>query len=168
MRSLLATLLLISTPILAATACANLKNLSIPNTKITLAESVAAGAFRPPTGDKGGAQQFADLPAFCRIQATLTPTSDSDIKIELWMPVAARWNSEASRYWQWRTRRRSKHTRRSAGRRCARGIRGSGQQYRARRRLQLCHRPPGKGQGFRLSLLARNDHCVQGADRRLL
>src|ERR1022692_4004821 len=98
MRSLLATLfatlLLISGPILAATACADLKNLSIPNTKITLAESVAAGAFRPPACDKGGAQQFADLPAFCRIQATLAPTSDSDIKIELWMPAVANWNGK--------------------------------------------------------------------------
>src|SRR5579863_1637388 len=90
----LATLSLISGPIFAATACADLKNLSIPNTKITLAESVAAGAFRPAAGDKGGAQQFADLPAFCRIQAALTPTSDSDIKIELWMPAAARWNGK--------------------------------------------------------------------------
>src|SRR5579872_1462679 len=93
MRSLLAMLLVISAPVLAATACADLKNFSIPNTKITLAETVAAGAFRPPAGDKGG-QQFADLPAFCRIQATLTPTSDSDIKIELWMPAAARWNGK--------------------------------------------------------------------------
>jgi feruloyl esterase len=94
MRSLLAALLLVSAPILAATACTDLKNLSLPNTKITLAETVAAGAFRPPAGGKGGPQQFADLPAFCRVQATLTPTSDSDIKIELWMPVAASWNGK--------------------------------------------------------------------------
>jgi len=94
LRALLAAIFLAPVPILAATACTDLKNLSIPNTKITLAESVAAGAFRPPAGDKGGAQQFADLPAFCRIQATLTPTSDSDIKIELWMPAAARWNGK--------------------------------------------------------------------------
>jgi feruloyl esterase len=92
MRSLLAALLLTSVPVLAATACAGLKNLSLANTKITLAETVAAGAFRPPAGGKAGPQQFADLPAFCRIQATLAPTSDSDIKIELWMPVAASWN----------------------------------------------------------------------------
>jgi feruloyl esterase len=93
-RALLTGLVLTSAPILAATACADLKNLSIRNTKITFAESVAAGAFRPPAGDKGGEQQFADLPAFCRIQATLTPTSDSDIKIELWMPAAASWNGK--------------------------------------------------------------------------
>ncbi len=69
MRSLLAALLRTSAPILAAIGCENLKNLSISNTKITLAETVAAGAFRPPAGGKGGPQQFADLPAFCRVQS---------------------------------------------------------------------------------------------------
>jgi len=32
---------------------------------------------------------FTNLPAFCRIAATLTPTSDSDINIELWSGTAA-------------------------------------------------------------------------------
>jgi hypothetical protein len=30
-------------------------------------------------------------PAFCRVAATLTPTSDSDIKIEVWLPLSG-WN----------------------------------------------------------------------------
>jgi feruloyl esterase len=34
---------------------------------------------------------FTNLPAFCRIAATLTPTSDSNIKIEVWMPYSS-WN----------------------------------------------------------------------------
>jgi feruloyl esterase len=92
--ALAATLALSSGPILAATGCTELRNLSLPNAKITLAEPVAAGAFRPPAGGKGGAQPFGDLPAFCRVQATLTPTSDSDIKIELWLPAAASWNGK--------------------------------------------------------------------------
>jgi len=33
------------------------------------------------------------LPAFCRVAATLRPSSDSDIKIEVWMP-AANWNGK--------------------------------------------------------------------------
>ncbi|HEY2844921.1 MAG TPA: hypothetical protein VGJ09_14770, partial [Bryobacteraceae bacterium] len=90
----LTLLALVPAPILAATSCADLKSLSLPNTRITLAEPVAAGAFPPPAGGKGGPQQFADLPAFCRVQATLTPTSDSDIKIELWMPAASSWNGK--------------------------------------------------------------------------
>ena len=36
---------------------------------------------------------MADLPAFCRVAATLTPSSDSDIKIEVWLP-AANWNGK--------------------------------------------------------------------------
>ena len=30
---------------------------------------------------------LSNLPAFCRVTATLTPTSDSDIKIEVWLPA---------------------------------------------------------------------------------
>jgi feruloyl esterase len=36
---------------------------------------------------------MADLPAFCRVEATLTPSSDSDIKIEVWLPTAD-WNGK--------------------------------------------------------------------------
>ena len=88
-RSQLALAAILSAaPIFAATACADLAKLPLPNTKITLAESVAAGAYRPPAN----AAQFADLPGFCRVQATLTPSTDSDIKIEVWLPEATRWN----------------------------------------------------------------------------
>ena len=59
---------------------------------ITLAQSVAAGAFTPPgPAAPGGAQAFSTLPAFCRVAATLAPTSDSDIKIEVWLPATG-WN----------------------------------------------------------------------------
>jgi feruloyl esterase len=33
------------------------------------------------------------LPAYCRVAATLTPTSDSDIKIEVWLPSEG-WNGK--------------------------------------------------------------------------
>jgi feruloyl esterase len=96
-------LVLASTPLPAATACANLKNLSVPaltggagvpHAAITMAQPVAAGAFQPPPGGRGGPQQFAGLPEFCRVQATLTPSSDSDIKVEVWLPLAAAWNGK--------------------------------------------------------------------------
>src|SRR5690606_20323533 len=64
----------------------------------TGAELVAPGAFRPPAapgapppGVGGGA--YADLPEFCRVQATLRPTSDSDIKVEVWLPARG-WNGK--------------------------------------------------------------------------
>lgn len=77
--------------------CERLTSLSRPNTAVTLAQSVDAGQFAPPAGraggGRGGANPFAALPAFCRVAATLTPVSDSEIKIEVWLP-AANWNGK--------------------------------------------------------------------------
>jgi feruloyl esterase len=74
-----------ATPVAAAT-CASLTALTLPDTTITAAQLVPAGTYTAPNG-----QVFTDLPGFCRIAATLTPTSDSDIKIEVWMPFST-WN----------------------------------------------------------------------------
>ncbi len=79
-----------------AATCESLKSLSLENTTITLAESVAAGGFSLPAQGQATAQQnaiFNQLPAFCRVAATLKPSSDSDIKIEVWMPLA-NWNGK--------------------------------------------------------------------------
>jgi hypothetical protein len=66
-----------------------LSSLKLENATVTTAQSVAAGAFTPPQGGgRGGGAQFKDLPAFCRVAATLTPTTDSDIKIEVWLPAS--------------------------------------------------------------------------------
>src|SRR5579862_5773257 len=79
----------------AAATCESLSSLQLPDAKITLAQTVAAGAFTVPNGrgGRGGANPYEALPAFCRVAATLTPTSDSDIKIEVWLPVAD-WNQK--------------------------------------------------------------------------
>ena len=53
--------------------------------------SVQAGAFTPDAQGESG--DFTALPAFCRVAATLTPTSDSDIKIEVWLPASG-WNGK--------------------------------------------------------------------------
>jgi len=80
--------------ILAATACQDLSRLSLTNTTVTLAQTVAAGSFSSaPVNGRGGGP-IPDLPAFCRIQATLKPSRDSNIKMELWMPVAPSWNGK--------------------------------------------------------------------------
>ncbi len=77
-----------------ATACDSLSSLALPNTTITLAQAVDAGAFRPPTpAQVAAARGFGELPAFCRVAATLRPSADSDIKIEVWMPLAD-WNGK--------------------------------------------------------------------------
>jgi feruloyl esterase len=79
----------------AATFCENLTKLSLANTTITQAQNIGAGGFTPPAGAGArGGNPFANLPAFCRVQATLKPSSDSDIRVELWLPVAASWNGK--------------------------------------------------------------------------
>ena len=60
----------------------------LPETTITAAQSIPAGTYTAPNG-----QVFTHLPAFCRVAATLTPTSDSDIGIEIWMPASS-WNGK--------------------------------------------------------------------------
>jgi len=81
-------------PSAAATACENLINLDLRQATINAAQIVAAGAFIPPGGaTPAAATVFAKLPAFCRVTATLMPSSDSDIKIELWLP-ASEWNGK--------------------------------------------------------------------------
>ena len=67
-----------------------LKDLKLANTTITAAQSVAPEAFAPPAGSP---QPFKALPAFCRVTGVIKPTSDSEIKSEVWMPVSG-WNGK--------------------------------------------------------------------------
>ena len=69
------------------TACANLAALTIPNVSIRLASNVPAGPFTPP-----GVRQEMTLPAFCRVEAVARPTSDSEIRFEVWIPPLDAWN----------------------------------------------------------------------------
>ncbi len=81
---------LILAPRASARSCSSLLTLRLPHTTIDAAQRVAAGAF-PPRGRR--VEIYKRLPAFCRVQATLTPTPDSDIKVEVWMPAAG-WNGK--------------------------------------------------------------------------
>jgi feruloyl esterase len=95
-----ATMMALAFPVLAASdTCDSLAALALPHSAITMAQAVAAGAFPQPAGggaaDGGAAaaRLYPALPAFCRVAATLTPTSDSDIKIEVWLPASG-WNGK--------------------------------------------------------------------------
>jgi feruloyl esterase len=84
----------------AAATCDSLASLALPHAKVDTAQSVAAGAFVAPVvagrgaGGRGAATNpYANTPAFCRVTATLTPSSDSDIKAEVWLPAAG-WNGK--------------------------------------------------------------------------
>jgi len=73
-------------PAEAALPCAMFAGSQLPNWTITAAEPIAAGSYTAPDG-----QTFQGLPAFCRIAATLTPSVDSSIKVEVWLPQSG-WN----------------------------------------------------------------------------
>ncbi len=82
----------------AAADCGDLAQMALPNGKVTAATLVAPGAFQLPASAGGpppgvAASRFSTLPEFCRVQATLTPSSDSDIKVEVWLPATG-WNGK--------------------------------------------------------------------------
>ena len=91
-----AAAILASASTAAAATCEGLVSLKLPQAAITSAQTVAPGSFAAPsTGREGGGRgaNFKDLPSFCRVAATLTPTADSDIKIEVWLPNSG-WNGK--------------------------------------------------------------------------
>jgi len=59
--------------------------------KIPGAEVVAVGAFTPPAGPKAAIYKIT--PEFCRVRGVLTPSTDSHIEYEIWMPVSG-WNGK--------------------------------------------------------------------------
>src|SRR5207302_4032063 len=76
-----------------AASCESLSSLKLPDTTITSAQAVAAGAFSPSPNPGAAPAFFKDLPAFCRVTAVLKPSKDSDIKMEVWMPASG-WNGK--------------------------------------------------------------------------
>jgi len=73
-------------------SCAGLAQLGLPEAKVVSAELVPAGAFTPPPSlnpwTAGDPSFYEALPAFCRVVVRATPSPDSDIRIEVWMPAA--------------------------------------------------------------------------------
>ena len=85
---LLTSVTVASTPALA-TPCTNLQSLGLEHTTITSATDNTTGTFVVPGSNPPAT--LTGLPAFCRVTATLTPSSDSAIRIEVWLPETA-WN----------------------------------------------------------------------------
>jgi hypothetical protein len=71
----------------SAAGCDDLAGLSLPDTTITAAQSIPAGTFNLPTGER-----FPNLPAACRVTGVIRPSADSNILFEVWLP-AAQWNT---------------------------------------------------------------------------
>src|SRR5262245_15482513 len=64
-----------------ATNCSSLADMKMSGVTVTSAQTVEPGNA-----------QFKNDSSFCRVSATLKPTSDSDIKIEVWLPP--NWNGK--------------------------------------------------------------------------
>ncbi len=90
-------LLLAIVALSAATATAQdatkLADLKLPGTTISSSDVVAAGAFAPSGEAAMFAPMFKGMPAFRRVVGTIKPTSDSDIRFEVWLPEA-NWNGK--------------------------------------------------------------------------
>ena len=85
MRILALVSCLIAVPGLAdAATCEQLSaSIKLTNAKVTATETVTSGTFMDQKG----------LPPFCRVQLTLTPSKDSDIRSEVWLPLSG-WNGK--------------------------------------------------------------------------
>jgi feruloyl esterase len=74
---------------LQAQTCESLAKRVSPAVSITLAKTIDHGTFTPT----GSTETLPRLPVFCRVAASLKPTSDSDIRIEIWLPISD-WNGK--------------------------------------------------------------------------
>ena len=103
-RHLLALAAVSAASAFAAVPCESLASMALPQATIDSVKVVASGSFTPPSMRRADAQDparvdaainpaYKSVPAFCRVMATLRPSSDSDIKVELWLPVSG-WNGK--------------------------------------------------------------------------
>lgn len=77
----------------AQESCESLASIQIPNVMITMAKAVTPPFAVPSLPGRYGtpAGQKVNVP-FCRVAGYATPTSDSHIRFEVWLPPAEKWN----------------------------------------------------------------------------
>jgi feruloyl esterase len=75
----------------AKQACAGLKKLALDRTEIIEATVVEAGQLTLAQGPADA--MFKTLPSLCRVVAIAKPSTDSNIRIEVWLPLAG-WNGK--------------------------------------------------------------------------
>lgn len=74
-------------------ACRDLVDVQLDDTRITAAEVVEAGPFEAPAPFPGAEPEPVELPAHCRVTLLMTPSDESRINAELWLPMAD-WNGK--------------------------------------------------------------------------
>ena len=94
--ALSAAMLLTARSPIAATACTSLTSAPLLDGTVTSATDITAPFTTTANSNAPTAATItvsAPFP-FCKVTATLTPTADSSIQMELWMPDAAHWNGK--------------------------------------------------------------------------
>jgi Tannase and feruloyl esterase len=72
-------------------ACQSLVSQTLQQARVIQAQEMTSGVFAPP--EQSGVSNYTpvkNLPAFCRVLVQLTPSADSDINSEVWLPE--NWN----------------------------------------------------------------------------
>lgn len=69
----------------AAVSCESLATLSLPNAKVTAAQAITTGTYKP----EDARNTIEKLPSFCRVHVVVKP----EINVEIWMPLAG-WNGK--------------------------------------------------------------------------
>jgi len=77
----------------AAIACSALVGQTIPGGTITSAALITAPFTTPASSGSQLITVSAPFP-FCKVTANMTPTSDSIVQMEIWMPDAPHWNGK--------------------------------------------------------------------------
>lgn len=78
----------------ASATCADISGLSLDYTEISMAETVAPGAFSPPPNPMARPADYSGMPEFCRVAGSIKPTESSDIRFEAWLPTESNWNGK--------------------------------------------------------------------------
>lgn len=81
----------------AQQSCDSLTSLKIPDATITSATAIDPPpdlVIPIPAGPAGAGGNLSIAIPFCRVVAFSTPTSDSHIAFEVWLPASARWNGK--------------------------------------------------------------------------
>jgi len=71
-----------------ASSCSDMKSMALKNTIISETELVSAGTYLPQDSNVS-----LVLPSRCRVAAVLSPSADSHIEMELWLPET-NWNGK--------------------------------------------------------------------------
>lgn len=97
-RIIAPVLLLLSSVTVRGADCAALQSLKLPHAIVESAAVVAAGAYKLPDKlylrDWAGNHEVSssELPAFCRVELRISPIPESNIRVELRLPIES-WNN---------------------------------------------------------------------------